>query len=487
LSDSEELKSAHFLAKIFFNLYQEEEFIKKGKAGRISAFYDIAIWKSFLLLIVTVCTYCVLVFGFALVIEFIEMNNILRGLLGTLLFIILLAYPMIAINWNIILLKIKLRKSKKKKQALEKHLEELSLSYEIYNLMKQSYEIAFEDATGVNFVPFFFTEFLSEMLFKHEDPLLIENIKRIAFNIANTNFILESLNLQDIIANNTLQKNLYSILDAFQFLHTQQIADDDNPALLEILQEINNSIVYVDGIIQTLNKVVTDKKFVEHVDSNTQKMRELIKDQAVAKSNIKSIRTPSGLDRDQFISTLSALDEEVIEIRTRAGTYYASLSNVQHKDAENREIGLSTDKELELRLEVLNNTLDMLEREKGNLSEDEYKRIKKENQNQLIDTKKILDKRRGKSKQIICPYCQNPCSSITDSCKICKNKLPYCIVCLNSIGVGEKVNICPHCKSYAHADHFIEWLKETKSCPYCKHKIRRKLDEISLEAFQNND
>jgi hypothetical protein len=148
---------------------------------------------------------------------------------------------------------------------------------------------------------------------------------------------------------------------------------------------------------------------------------------------------------------------------------------------------LSTDKELELKLEVLNNTLEMLEQEKDNLSEEEYKKIKKDNQSQLIATKKVLDKRRGISKQIICPYCQKSCSPIVKTCNFCKNTLPYCIVCLNSIGVGDEVSICPHCHSYAHAVHIKEWLEESKTCPYCKRKIRRQLDERPLETISKSE
>ncbi|NHJ49266.1 MAG: hypothetical protein FK733_15870 [Asgard group archaeon] len=486
MSEKEDLKKAHVLAKVYFDLFQQEEIIKKKIALKksISPFMATFGYNA-ICLCISFILYLVVAFGFTTMMDRIELGRNSEIILGVAFLFVMFSYPLIVIFWGNIMVRVQIRQSKKKKQAIEKNLLELSLTYpETYNILQQSYEVAFEDATAENFVPLFYTDFLCKFLIKDEDQLLIENVKRIAFNIANTKFILESLSLQDIIANNLLQTNLYAVLDGFQFLHTQQIADADNPKLLEVLEQVTNSIIYVEGIIQTLNKVVNDKKLVARIDSNTQKMRELIKDQPVARTNVKSIRTPSGFDRDQFLSTLSALDEEVVEIRTRAGTFYASLSNIHQKDkSKNREIGLSTDKELELKLEVLNNTLDMLEQEKNNLSDEEYKKIKSEHLAQLSAAKKALHKRRGISKQIICPYCQNSNSPISDTCKECKNELPYCIVCLNSIGVGEKVSICPHCKSYAHAKHFKDWLDETKTCPYCKRKIRKQLNETVLELM----
>ncbi|MHA1309212.1 MAG: RING finger domain-containing protein, partial [Candidatus Heimdallarchaeota archaeon] len=76
---------------------------------------------------------------------------------------------------------------------------------------------------------------------------------------------------------------------------------------------------------------------------------------------------------------------------------------------------------------------------------------------------------------------KNP--SVLRKCKKCGEELPYCIICLNSIGKGLEINVCPHCGSFAHKDHFATWLEKTNICPYCKKKIKKELKTTVLESL----
>lgn len=56
-------------------------------------------------------------------------------------------------------------------------------------------------------------------------------------------------------------------------------------------------------------------------------------------------------------------------------------------------------------------------------------------------------------------------------CESCRNLFLTCSVCLLNINHGDSIILCPHCKSPAHRDHLLEWLKIKYYCPFCKQKI----------------
>ncbi len=65
-------------------------------------------------------------------------------------------------------------------------------------------------------------------------------------------------------------------------------------------------------------------------------------------------------------------------------------------------------------------------------------------------------------------------------CPKCKAKRPMCSVCLLDLQPSEKENVVqtPCCGVYSHKSHLIIWLEKTHSCPNCKTKQVRWLEEL---------
>ena len=156
----------------------------------------------------------------------------------------------------------------------------------------------------------------------------------------------------------------------------------------------------------------------------------------------------------------------------------------REEDQKRREIELLTDRELEVKIEVLESTLEELERSKDQLCPEELQSLKESYLAQQFTAQETLAKRKGDSKRIICPHCSSKTSAITKKCSHCGKDLPYCIVCLHSLGKGTNVRMCPHCKSLAHSQHFEDWLAKSSFCPYCKQKIEGKLEIALLETVK---
>ncbi len=75
---------------------------------------------------------------------------------------------------------------------------------------------------------------------------------------------------------------------------------------------------------------------------------------------------------------------------------------------------------------------------------------------------------------------KNQCSScgrlITKNvryCPFCGVKIPQCVVCCLPIMKGEEFVNCPHCGSFAHKNHLIEWVKVKGICPYCRKRLTK--------------
>ncbi|MHA1221479.1 MAG: hypothetical protein ACTSQB_07075, partial [Candidatus Heimdallarchaeota archaeon] len=352
----------------------------------------------------------------------------------------------------------------------------------IFAEVQKALEVALEDGTKQTVTTLFYTMFLSELLLAKTEVLIRDTVKRLAFTIANGNFIIESLDLTSLVNNTDQLESLQTIVASFDEVYKLENAMEiPHPILVQEFVKIIENFAHIMSILESLKKIQTDKQLAAKIKIDTEKLRALTKTSPVAKTNVSFRKASRGIAKHELLSTITALDEEIVELRTRAGTYYVSLSTIQKKGSrEHREIELLTDKELEVKIEVIDSALEMLEEEKQNISKKDYQEIKRENLTVLFATKKALEKRKGTFKKITCPYCQAKNSTIQEHCKKCNKELPYCIVCLNSIGQGEQVSICPHCQSFAHAGHFKEWLKKSTLCPYCKRKIKGTLPESTL-------
>ncbi|MCF2144180.1 MAG: hypothetical protein K9W42_10800 [Candidatus Heimdallarchaeota archaeon] len=367
-------------------------------------------------------------------------------------------------------------------------LQEIEKSKEfpgIFSKVESAFEEANESGAAENFLAQFYVNFLTELLITEEGAIMKEELKRVAFAIARGTFILEALNLTKLVEDKTYLNKLEEILTVLEFISAKHKETKKTISFIkETFKEMNKSIAEMKTIIYKLKESSEDRKFAEQLQKQTKKLREIVGKQPTPKSKIKEITALKGMKKGETLSTISALDDEIIEIRTRAGKYYISKKYFDHEVLkERRMFELLTDTELEIKIEVLQSTLEILDQTKENLSEEEYEKIKSNYLTQLFATKELLAKRKGKGTKIYCPYCGATNSTLQRSCKKCGKKLPYCIVCLNTIGKGTTVSICPHCQSLAHDYHFKEWLKKTSICPYCKKKVKQELKTMKLETI----
>jgi hypothetical protein len=384
---------------------------------------------------------------------------------------------------NILKRKIQFKQSEKRDIKTELRTFEKKNPSDFY-LIKKSIEIANQDGIGRTFLPIIYSEVLSELLITEENPILKENVKRVVYSISLGNFIIESLDLETIVANEIYFEMLSSVLSSFKLiLNRQKIDDDEFQYFHDEFKAIKDSILEMELIIEKIREITLDKSLAKKLSTQTTKLRKLIEKEPLSRTKIKEIKSPSGMKKNQTLSTISAIDEEIIEIRTRAGNYYVSRKYFDHEILQERRMfELLTDKELEIKINVLNSTLKMLEQEKKGLTEKEFEEIKSNYLSELFASEQLLAKRKGMVKNIICPNCKAKNSSIKRKCRKCEQDLPFCIVCLNSLGKGDEISICPHCSNMAHTDHFKSWLEKTATCPYCKKKIKKELDVTILES-----
>ncbi|NHJ40590.1 MAG: hypothetical protein FK731_11205 [Asgard group archaeon] len=373
-----------------------------------------------------------------------------------------------------------------KKQDIQKQLKKLEKKNpKIYKIIENSIDLANQDGTRDSYLALLYSDFLTELSIEDENPIFKENIKRVVYSIGLGVFVIESLDLETFATNEVYFDLLSKVLNGFKIILKEQKFDDNELELFtEGFDKIEKSIIDMEVIISKIREVKQDKALAKKLDSQTVILQKLVEKEPISKTQIKEIKSPSGLKKDQTLSTISAIDDGIIEIRTRAGNYYVSRKYFDHAILQDRRMfELLTDKELEIKIEVLNSTLKMLEQEKDRLKEKEYEEIRSKYLSELFASKQLLVKRKGKIKHIICPKCKSKNSSIQRKCKKCGSDLPYCIVCLNTLGKGDEISICPHCSNVAHANHFKDWLKKTATCPLCKKKIKKELVVTILESM----
>jgi len=371
------------------------------------------------------------------------------------------------------------------KKNIKENLEEKKETFPTaYHRVEQAFEVANEDGTFENFIPIFFTTFLTELLIDEKEVMRKEQLKRDVCSITQRSFILESLTLLQMIENESYITNLENILQAFKVMMINwETKEKHLKFFAKDFPAIEESIKNIQTIIKTLKNQKEDKTLGETLEKESQKLRRIVEKAPMPRSKITKIKSPKGMKKEETLTTISALDDEIIEIRTRAGNYYVSRKYFQHEiSQERRMLELLTDKELEIKIEVLKSTLKILEEQREGLTEEEFETIKGDYLKQLFTTEELLAKRTGKSAKIICPYCQTENYPRQRTCKKCGKELPYCIICLNSLGVGAAISLCPHCHSLAHENHFRDWLEKTSICPYCKKKIKGKPETTTLEA-----
>ena len=204
-----------------------------------------------------------------------------------------------------------------------------------------------------------YTGYLSEMLIENDNLIMKENIKRVAFSIAHGTFILESLDLETLTDNKLYLTSLFDVLNALEYIIDNQTIDENELNFFKIkFLKIKKSISSMKLIIHKIKQLKDDKTLAKSLDKQTQKLRKIVEKEPIPKTKIKEIKSPSGMKRDQTLTTISAIDEEIIEIRTRAGNYYVSKKYFDHEVLhERRMFELLTDKELEIKIEVLNSKI----------------------------------------------------------------------------------------------------------------------------------
>ncbi|MHA1185621.1 MAG: zinc ribbon domain-containing protein [Candidatus Heimdallarchaeota archaeon] len=372
-----------------------------------------------------------------------------------------------------------------KKKTIDKLLQYKQDFPEVYTITEKAFEVANEDGAIDNFIAMFYSDFLTEMLIETDNPILKENIKRVSFSIAHGTFIVESLDLENLTDNQTYLEGLTKVLDAFEYIiKRQEFAENELSFFKDKYPKIQNSISDMKIIIQKIKEFKDDKVLARNLTKQSEKLRKIVEKEPISKGKIKEIRLPAGMKKDQTLTAISVIDEDIIEVRTRAGNYYVSKKYFDHEIIQERRMfKLLTDKELEIKIKVLNSTLEVLEENKEDLTKKEYEAIKTDYIAQLFASEQLLEKRKGKGKSIVCPYCSAKNPSVLRKCKKCGEELPYCIICLNSIGKGIEISVCPHCASFAHKNHFAAWLEKTNICPYCKKKIKKELKTTILESL----
>lgn len=361
---------------------------------------------------------------------------------------------------------------------------ELDKANPIDQLIEKSIELAISDENRDKIIPVLVNEIAVEIVLTKEDSITKNQIKRLVLMIISCTFILESLNLDVLVKDGKLLTKLLKVLTDISLSLSKLFKKKPESLLTVDTTKIIRSIRDVKGVIETLQKIESNKELAVKIDKISDKIKKQLDTKPIAKSHIKLPRNIPKISKNKLLSVISASDGEVIEIRTRAGTYYTTANamerNLPNKD---KKVELLTDREIEVKIEVLNSTLKLLEEEKKSISKRDFETIKNEYLMQLMGAKQVLTKRRGSFKRITCPNCGTKNSSIKQYCKKCKNQLPYCIICLSSIGVGTEVIICPHCQSFAHVEHFLQWLEKTDICPYCREKISKKLVPDVIEKI----
>ncbi|TFG01569.1 MAG: hypothetical protein EU542_06730 [Promethearchaeota archaeon] len=371
------------------------------------------------------------------------------------------------------------RKAKREINKIDVEINKNDTRDEIIN---QSLETAFEDDYLDKVIFVIISEIATEIVCKGTDELKKDQLKRLVFTIISGTFVLESLELDQLVYDERLEtrEQLLEILSSIEFVLSKFVKSNKFSKFKSDFKTIQMNLTNITEIIQLLVEISQSKDQSIHFDELTTIIKEQIKDQPLAKSKIDISERSLSTEKDIALSSITALDSDVIEIRTKAGTYYTHSNHFQKQDLEAiRELELLTDKELEVKIEVIESTLNLLEEDKT-LPAKEKKQLKENYLKKLLTAEQTLKKRKSASKTIVCPYCNNETSLIKRTCSQCGAELPLCMICLNAIGVNEEIKVCPHCRNIAHAEHFDTWLEKSNHCPVCKKRIEKNLTKIAI-------
>ncbi|NHJ04780.1 MAG: hypothetical protein EAX90_08150 [Candidatus Heimdallarchaeota archaeon] len=449
-------------------IIKEEAFTYKSRIELITSAIGITSFLVFLVILVA-----------------IDLNNI--GVYAVILVIILILSFLVHTILPVILNHVILHERIKVLLIDEKELIKIRVDYpEIYDIVENIYDEILEETMPRNFFISILVNVFLEIILEEDGEILKDKIKHRLLILANKNFVVETLNLSEFVSNKSLLDIFNKTIEGIKIGLDGLLVKERNELKYVKNQctQLHDSILDTEMIIDSLIKVQKDSTLEKRLISDAENLKKQLKDKPLTKYNLKIAKSPKGLNKERTLSTISILDNQIVEIRTKVGTYFALISHLEKEvEKEVRKLELLTDKELEVKIDVLKSTLQMLGKEKNSIPKDEFEAIKSDYYSQLIRTEQALDKRKGVKLKVICPHCQQKNSSISKNCKSCNNILPYCIVCLNSLGIGEKISICPHCNSVAHANHFEKWLENSETCPYCKKIITRKLEIIAMDKI----
>jgi hypothetical protein len=77
---------------------------------------------------------------------------------------------------------------------------------------------------------------------------------------------------------------------------------------------------------------------------------------------------------------------------------------------------------------------------------------------------------------ISCLSCTATIHFDAKKCPECGEKVVKCPICTVPLQFGDDFVKCPHCKTFAHRDHLLEWIKIKGICPMC----RKPLTDIDI-------
>ena len=301
------------------------------------------------------------------------------------------------------------------RKQIDEELDEVNVTD---NLIGKAIDLAISDEYKDRITPVLVSEIALEILLPDEDAITKDQLKRLVLMILTGSFILESLNLDVLVKD---EKTLTKMLKVLKEIDSSLAIVSKNKFDLFFgadFSKMQKSIKDVGDIIETMQKISSNKELAVNIDEITTKMKKQLDTKPVAKSTVKLPRKKPNISRNRLLSAISAADGDVIEIRTRAGTYYTTTKFIERNlPTKDKKVNLLTDREIEVKIEVLKSTLELLEEEKKTLSKKDYESIKNDYLMQLISAEQILANRSGKFKRIICPHCGTKNSSIEQYCE----------------------------------------------------------------------
>ncbi|MBD3189671.1 MAG: hypothetical protein GF308_03460 [Candidatus Heimdallarchaeota archaeon] len=476
-------KTARIAQKFLYLKYREEslkkevkEQIYKYETNKIKNKFDIYYYASILLTIVVLIV--------LLVIPQFDFKS--QIFIGAVVFTILLGISHPILQKIIVkrMMEPKIPKREKLNEELQFYQDDFPKSFKV---TKKS----IEEAEGQENPELFFISCIiyiccNYLIPSNEQPLLNGEMKRILVSVASEKYILESLHIEKILTKESFKEQLLELFNTtISIFHEFSNLESQLEYFSKQSSNVEKTLQDFKKIIDNLIAISQDKKMAKKIEQQREQLKQLLVSGPIAKSNIEGIHSPKGYKKEEMLTTISTLDNDIVEIRTRAGTFYSTRSHFEI-GKERRNLELLTNEELDIKLKILESTLEELEQRKNQLSEEEYQTIKNDLLKQEFAILELLETRKGDRKKVICPYCASPTSASEDKCSSCQKTLPYCVICLHRLGQGATISICPHCQSIAHAKHFQEWLQKNPICPKCRRSIKKELPQTTLETIKED-